>query len=143
MNETSPQAKASEVSETKKAEVPADEPSVSAQVCSESQLLLSDTNWSSLNKTDLNPFFQAQKVPINLLQAFQKHTLKKHLKCFWQWQKLRKSDLSEIARVIDIPEKRAIALNLEDHIHAMFPTESYSFATLMDDNSLVKWHGDL
>ena len=24
-------------------------------------------------------------------------------------------------------------MNLEDHIHAMFPTESYSFATLMDD----------
>ena len=34
-DETSPPAKASEVSETKKAEVIPDEPSVSAQVCSE------------------------------------------------------------------------------------------------------------
>ena len=36
-DETSPQAKASEVSMTKKAEVTPDEPSASAQVCSEGQ----------------------------------------------------------------------------------------------------------
>ena len=85
-DQTSPQAKVSEVSETKKAEVQADEPSVSTQVCSESSLSHSDTHTSGLNKTNLIPFFRAKKqVPINLLQAFQKHTLKKHLKCFRQW----------------------------------------------------------
>ena len=111
------------------------EPSVSTQVCSESQKLLSDTNTSGLNKTNLNTFFQAQSdVPINLLKVFQKHTLNKHLKCFRQWQKLRKADISEIARVIDDSERRAKAFDLENYIHAMFPTESYSYPTLMHED---------
>ena len=80
----SPQAKVSEVSETKAEEINPNEPSASAQVYSERTLLLTETKLSSLNKTNLLSFFQAQSQPINFLEAFQKHTLKKHLKCFRQ-----------------------------------------------------------
>ena len=73
-------------------------------------------------------------MPINLLKVFQKHTLKRHLKCFRQWQKLRKADLSEIARVIDDSERRAKAFDLENYVHVMFPTESYSHTTLIHEN---------
>ena len=134
-DKTSPHNSVSEASVAKEAEVQENEPSVSTQVLSKSLKLLPDTNSSGLNKTNLKSFFQAQSsVPINLLQAFQKHTLKKHLKCFRQWQKLRKADLSEIARVIDDSERRAIAFDLENHIHALFPIESYSYATLMHED---------
>ena len=120
-DQPSPLAKVSEVSATKAEKQITDEPSASAQVCSE-RTFLTETKLSSLNKTNLLSFFQAQSQPLNLLEAFQKHTLTKHLKCFRQWQKIRRLDLSELSRILDIPEKRSLALNLEAHIQAMFPT---------------------
>ena len=90
-------------------------------------------------KLTQNSFFQAQtdakQVPIeetrDLLHFFKAHTLPKHIQCFKKWQKLRCSDLSEILRITDQPNRRARALDLETYIHAMFPTEQYTVVTLL------------
>ena len=93
-------------------------------------------------KLTQNYLFQAQAsalvVPEDLnkdqLPFFKAHTLPKHLKCFKKWQKLRCSNLFEITRVTDHPTRRARAFDLENYVHAMFPTEQYAFATLMNKN---------
>ena len=67
----------------------------------------------------------------DLLPFFKDHTLKKHLKYFRKWQKLRSSYLTELTKVTDHQLRRVRAFDLENYVHAMFPTEQYSFATLM------------
>ena len=72
----------------------------------------------------------------DLLQVFQDHTLKKHLKCFRDWQKFRSSDLTEMTNVLDHQHRRMRAFDLENYVQGMFPTERYIFSTVMHKDFL-------